>query len=126
MAYGLGRLYLEQGKLAEGETLLVRALKGYEQAFGGRLSSHRPALRTMHNLGRLYQMTNRPDMAKMMYTEALSGYTSDRGPTSSRSRELETLLEGLTVNPTQSEVTDDDTIVGGDMKVDIHLEEPHY
>lgn len=47
----LGDLYGDQGKLAEAETMYIRALQGCEKAFE---PDHVPTLNTVNNLGLLY------------------------------------------------------------------------
>jgi tetratricopeptide (TPR) repeat protein len=79
----LGLLYVDQGKLAETEKMYIRALQGYEEALGIKLvPSYLLALNIMIAFGNLYSQTDRKDMAKVMYTQALSGYTVIQGPSS--------------------------------------------
>ena len=76
--------------------MYIRALQGYEHALGPDLmSSYIPALNTMFAFGDLFSLTDRKDMAKTMYTRALSGYTAVRGASSDICKELEGLLQTL-------------------------------
>ncbi len=47
----LGLLYADQGKMAEAEEMYMRALRGYEKAWGLECTS---TLDTVNNLGYLY------------------------------------------------------------------------
>jgi hypothetical protein len=84
--------------------MYIRALQGYEEALSPeRLSSYLPALITMFSFGDLFSRTGRKDMAKNMYTRALSGYRIVQGPSSKWCRELEGRLQELQVASVESE-----------------------
>jgi tetratricopeptide (TPR) repeat protein len=92
----LGLLYANQGKLAEAEKMYIRALQGYKDALGLELVwSYLPALNTMFAFGDLFSRTDRKDMAKTMYTQALSGYTAVQGASSDICKTLEGRLQTL-------------------------------
>ena len=67
----LGALYAEQGKLEEAEEMYVRALRGYEEAWGAKHSS---TLDTVYGLGNLYRDQGEVAKAKDMYERAAKGY----------------------------------------------------
>ncbi|KAK4983550.1 hypothetical protein LTR50_007158 [Elasticomyces elasticus] len=67
----LGRLYSDQGKLAEAEEMWQRALHGSEEALG---SKHVLTLHAVHNLGSVYYSQDKLAEAKQMYMRALQGY----------------------------------------------------
>ena len=91
----LGRIFADQGKLAEAEPLYICALQGYEALESVNVSSYTPALKTIFNLGELYSVTERMEMAKGMYSRALSGYTTVQEPSSKWCRQLENQLQAL-------------------------------
>ncbi|KAF2463438.1 HET-domain-containing protein [Lindgomyces ingoldianus] len=103
--HSLGDLYTDQGRLAEAEAMLAeaeamynRALQGYEEALRPELlSSYLPALNTMFSFGDLYVRTGREDIAKIMYSRALAGYTAVQGPSSEWCKQLEDRLQALQV-----------------------------
>jgi hypothetical protein len=85
-----------------------RALQGYEDALGPEiLSSYLPALNTMLTFGDLFLRTDRKDLAMVMYSRALSGYTTVQGPSSKWCKQLEGRLQALQVASVDSEVGDD-------------------
>ncbi|KAF6231705.1 hypothetical protein HO173_010007 [Letharia columbiana] len=65
----LGRLYHDQGKLTEAESMYLRALAGYEKN-----SNHRYIFPTVNILGILYGDQGKLTEAGMMYQRALAGY----------------------------------------------------
>jgi len=78
--------------------MYTRALQGCEEALGPeRLSLYLPALITMFSFGDLFSQTGRKDIAKNMYTRALSGYRIVQGPSSKWCRKLEGRLQELQV-----------------------------
>jgi hypothetical protein len=84
--------------------MYIRALQGYEEALGPeRLSSYLPALITMFSFGDLLSQIDQKDIAKNIYTRALSGYRIVQGPSSKWYRELEGRLQGLRVTSIESE-----------------------
>jgi tetratricopeptide (TPR) repeat protein len=72
----LGRLYAYQGRLAEAETMYIRALRGKEKAWG---SEHTSTLDTVNNLGSLYADQGKLAEAEQMYERALQGYEKALG-----------------------------------------------
>ena len=79
--------------------MLLRALKGYEDALGVELvKTYIPALTTTRNLGNLYSET-RPDESQAMYAKALSGYTVVRGDSSDICLYLKRRLGALNISP---------------------------
>ena len=67
----LGRLYSDQGKMKEAEEMYLRALTGYEKAWG---VEHTSTLNTVNNLGALYSDQGKMKEAEEMYLRALTGY----------------------------------------------------
>lgn len=66
----LGKLYLGNAKLAEAETLLKKALNGYEsQSFDNIFM-----FVAIQNLGLLYHCRRELDNAEIMFKRALAGY----------------------------------------------------
>ncbi|RMZ81359.1 hypothetical protein DV738_g2165, partial [Chaetothyriales sp. CBS 135597] len=128
----LGLFYADQGKLAEAEKMYIRALQGYEHALGPELvSSYIPALNTMFNFGDLFSQTDRKDMAKTMFTRALSGYAAVHGASSDTCKELEERLQNLqlvTVETGDDVSTDGQsekaevTAAGGDSKPAVQVD----
>ena len=68
--HNLGRLYKDQGKLAEAEQMYQRALQGKEKALG---AEHTSTLDTVHELGSLYKDQGKLGEAEQMYQRALQG-----------------------------------------------------
>ena len=66
----LGRLYSDQGKMKEAEEMYLRALTGYEKAWG---VEHTSTLDTVNNLGALYFNQGKMKEAEEMYLRALTG-----------------------------------------------------
>src|SRR5437016_515011 len=75
--HNLGRLYSDQGKLAEAEKMYIRALKGSEEALG---PDHASTLDTVNNLGNLYKDQGKLAEAEKMYIRALKGKEEALGP----------------------------------------------
>ena len=69
--HNLGKLYHDQGKMVEAETMYRRALKGKEKAWG---PEHTSTLNTVNNLGLLYHNQGKMVEAEAMYQQALKGY----------------------------------------------------
>jgi tetratricopeptide (TPR) repeat protein len=69
--HSLGYLYSDQGHLDKAEEMYVRALQGYEKAWG---PDHTSTLTTVNNLGTLYADQGKLDEAEKMYNRALRGY----------------------------------------------------
>ncbi|KAK2600175.1 hypothetical protein QQS21_005120 [Conoideocrella luteorostrata] len=68
--YNLGILYADQGKLQEAEKIYLRALQGYEKAWG---LDHTSTLNIVNNLGILYADQGKLQEAEKMYLRALQG-----------------------------------------------------
>jgi tetratricopeptide (TPR) repeat protein len=121
----LGRLYADQGKLAEAEKIYVRALQGYKEALGLELaSSYLPALKTMVVFGDLASQTGRKDIAHGMYARALSGYTTVQGPSSKWCSQLKDPLQALQVASAESKVGQDKFTEPGAAKSRLFIESP--
>ena len=60
-----------QGRFNEAEKMYLRALQGYEKAWG---PEHISTLSTVNNLGVLYADLGRLNEAEKMYLRALQGY----------------------------------------------------
>ncbi len=73
----LGLLYSDQGKMKEAEDMYLRALTGYEKAWG---PEHTSTLDTVHNLGALYSDQGKMKEAEDMYLRALTGNEKAWGP----------------------------------------------
>ncbi|KAI0125291.1 hypothetical protein BJ170DRAFT_499040 [Xylariales sp. AK1849] len=73
----VGNLYAEQGKLQEAEDMYLRALRGYEKAWG---PDHTSTLDTVNNLGVIYKKQGKLQEAEDMYLRALRGYEKAWGP----------------------------------------------
>ncbi len=73
----LGNLYKNQGKMKEAEDVYLRALTGYEKAWG---PEHTSTLDTVNNLGNLYLNQGKMKEAEDMYLRALAGYEKAWGP----------------------------------------------
>jgi tetratricopeptide (TPR) repeat protein len=67
----LGNLYKNQGKMVEAEEMYMRALEGYEKAWG---AEHTSTLTMVNNLGNLYANQDKMVEAEEMYMRALEGY----------------------------------------------------
>ncbi|KAF2679629.1 hypothetical protein K458DRAFT_115480 [Lentithecium fluviatile CBS 122367] len=72
-----GYVCSNQGRFDEAEKMYVRALQGYEKAWG---PDHTSTLGTVNNLGLLYADLGRLDEAEKMYVRALQGYEKAWGP----------------------------------------------
>ena len=57
--------------MAEAEAIYMRALKGYEKAWG---AEHTSTLNTVNNLGVLYSNQGKMAEAEAMYVRALEGF----------------------------------------------------
>ncbi|KAH0594590.1 hypothetical protein MHUMG1_07424 [Metarhizium humberi] len=75
--HNLGNLYSDQGKLQDAEEMYLRALRGYEKAWG---PDHTETLDTVNNLGVLYSDQGKLQEAERMYLRALRGYKKAWGP----------------------------------------------
>ncbi|KAH8194994.1 hypothetical protein TruAng_010833 [Truncatella angustata] len=75
--YELGYLYANQGKLVEAEEMYLRALRGYEKAWG---PDHTSTFDTVNNLGNLYKTQDKLVEAEEMYLRALRGKAKAWGP----------------------------------------------
>ncbi|KIM98279.1 hypothetical protein OIDMADRAFT_167110 [Oidiodendron maius Zn] len=75
--HSLGRLFFDQGQLAEAEAMYIRALQGYEEALG---LKHASTLWTVNSLGALYADQGKPAEAEAMYIRALQGNEEALGP----------------------------------------------
>ncbi|KAH6653418.1 hypothetical protein BKA67DRAFT_593315 [Truncatella angustata] len=75
--YNLGNLYKDQGKMQEAEEMYLRALRGYENAWG---PDHTSTLSTVNNLGALYKAQGKMQEAEEMYLRALRGKENAWGP----------------------------------------------
>ena len=69
--YRFAGLYEQNDMNAEAEQMYVRALRGYEKAWG---AEHTSALDTVNNLGLLYANQGKMAEAEEMYMRALRGY----------------------------------------------------
>ena len=74
--HAIGYFSKEQGKLSEAEEMYLRALTGYEKAWG---PDHTSTLNTVNNLGSLYADQGKMNEAKEMYLRALKGYEKTWG-----------------------------------------------
>jgi tetratricopeptide (TPR) repeat protein len=70
-------LFKQFGMSAEAEEMYVRALQGYEKAWG---PEHTSTLDTVNNLGSLYKNQGKMVEAEQMYVRALQGYEKAWGP----------------------------------------------
>ncbi|OXV09799.1 hypothetical protein Egran_02439 [Elaphomyces granulatus] len=92
----MGLLYKSQCKLDEAEKMYKRALQGYEKALGLEdITSHRPALNTMWNLGHLFTAQGHLDEAKEMYSRARTGFQVLQGPSSDVCQQLDLSIASL-------------------------------
>jgi len=66
----LGVIYARQGRLAEAEEVLIRALEGYKRALG---ADHTLTLSTVDNLGNLCRDQGKKADTEKMYRRALVG-----------------------------------------------------
>ncbi|KAL8763809.1 MAG: hypothetical protein Q9203_006603 [Teloschistes exilis] len=69
--YRIGYLDSMMRRLKEAEAMYMRALKGYEKAWG---AEHTSTLDTVNNLGLLYSDQGKMAEAEEMYLRALTGY----------------------------------------------------
>ena len=69
--YNIGYLESMMGLLKKAEEMYVRALKGYEKAWG---AEHTSTLDTINNLGILYADQGKMAEAEEMYVRALEGF----------------------------------------------------
>jgi tetratricopeptide (TPR) repeat protein len=74
---GLGRLYINQGRLKEAETMLRHALEGSKKVLG---RDHMLTLSTVNNLGLLFVDQGRLKEAETMLRQALKGFEKALGP----------------------------------------------
>jgi tetratricopeptide (TPR) repeat protein len=96
--------YADQGKLAEAEKMYMRALSGYEEAFGPEaVEKYRPELNAMRNLGELFKAQGEINEAKAMFLRALAGFHALLGPLCDECLELERTLSSLDSSKTNSE-----------------------
>jgi tetratricopeptide (TPR) repeat protein len=75
--HSLGKLYSNQGKLNESETMHQQALQGFEKTLP---PDHPSTLCTVNNLGLLYSNQGKLDEAGKMYQRALRGFERGFGP----------------------------------------------
>ncbi|KAJ1338605.1 nephrocystin-3 [Microdochium nivale] len=73
----LARLYADQGRFREAETMYNRALQGKEKVWG---AEHMSTLDTVHNFATLYANQGRLQKAEAMYNRALEGFEKAWGP----------------------------------------------
>ena len=66
----LANLFSDQGRTKEAEEMYMRALAGYEKAWG---AEHTLTLRAVNNLGNLYSNQGRMKETEEMYMRALAG-----------------------------------------------------
>jgi hypothetical protein len=93
--------------------MYIRALQGYEEALGAELVPlYLPALNTMVAFSDLCSQTDRKNMAKVMYTRALSGYTAVQGPSSKWCSYIEGRLQALQLTPAETETQHTSTKTG--------------
>ena len=71
------------------------------------MSSYIPALNTIFNLGNLYLVTGQTDKAKVMYTQALTGYTTIQGASSDICKDLGDQLQRLQLGSAELETHQD-------------------
>jgi tetratricopeptide (TPR) repeat protein len=69
--YGIAYLYSQFDMNIEAEIMYLRALQGYEKAWG---TEHTSTLDTVNNLGNLYADQGKMAEAEAMYLRALQGY----------------------------------------------------
>ena len=74
--HSLGILFVHQGKLVVAEKMDLRALQGYERAFG---AEHTSTLNAVNHLGSIYQDQGKLVDAEKMYLRALQGYEKALG-----------------------------------------------
>ena len=75
--FNFGYMCSNQGRLDEAEKLYLRALQGFEKAWG---PEHTSTLDTVNNLGLLYADLGRLDEAEKLYLRALQGFEKAWGP----------------------------------------------
>ena len=73
----LALLYSNQGKMAEAQAMYLRALTGFEKAWG---PDHTSTLATVNGLGSVYWKQGKMVEAEAMYLRALAGYEKAWGP----------------------------------------------
>ena len=93
--YNLGYLYSNQGKMKEAEDMYLRALAGYEKAWG---PEHKQALDTRYNLGLLYKERSMFRKAVQQFEHVVQGYTKLLGPEHSETVETLNQLENCEVD----------------------------
>ncbi|MCJ1429258.1 hypothetical protein MMC29_007171 [Sticta canariensis] len=86
--HNLGNLYSAQNKMKEAEEMYLRALTGYEKAWG---SEHTSTLNTVNNLGNLYSDQGKMKEAEEMYLRALTGYEKAWGAGAEHTSTLDTV-----------------------------------
>ena len=75
--HDMGMLYSDQGKMVEAEAMYLRALAGFEKAWG---LDHKSTLDTVNSLGNLYKQQDKMAKAEAMYLQALAGKEKAWGP----------------------------------------------
>jgi tetratricopeptide (TPR) repeat protein len=63
----LAKVYQDQGRIEEAESLFIKTLEGMRRVLG---IEHSETLRTMNNLASLYRSQNRCEKAEPIYAEA--------------------------------------------------------
>ena len=91
----LGLLYSDQGKMKEAEDMYLRALSGYENAWG---SEHKQTLDTRYNLRLLYKERSMFGKAVQQFKYVVEGYTKLLGPEHSKIVEALNQLENCEVD----------------------------
>jgi tetratricopeptide (TPR) repeat protein len=85
-------LYQQNEMNAEAEDMYVRALRGYEKAWG---AEHTSTLDTANNLGLLYKNQGKMVRAEDMYVRALRGYEKAVGKDHPRTQKIARNLQAL-------------------------------
>ncbi|KAK6384171.1 hypothetical protein LTR81_027439 [Elasticomyces elasticus] len=75
--HDIGNLFSKQDKMREAEEMYLRALRGFEEAWGPK---HTSTLFTVNNLGNLYKNQGKMQEAEEMYLRALRGMEEAWGP----------------------------------------------
>ena len=88
----LGNLYSDQGKMKEAEEMYLRALAGYERAWGHK---HKRPLDTRYNLAIMYKQTSMLEEAAKHFRLVVEGYTKVLGARDSETIEAFNQLEEL-------------------------------
>jgi tetratricopeptide (TPR) repeat protein len=78
------------------EAMYVRALRGYEKAWG---AEHTSTLHTVNNLGNLYADQGKMAEAEAMYMRALRGYEKSMGINHPRTKLIARNLDLLNATP---------------------------